>query len=183
MGEDQKDAIAFLKEQHDQVRSLMNTVASGAGDQAENFQDLVRMLAVHETAEEMVVYPAVRASVPDGRPLADARVAEESAAKDMLSELEKIGVADSSFDAKFATFASAVQDHAEHEEKEVFPKLRDNLEKGTLETMRAALVVAEAAAPTHPHPHGPDGAIGNMVVGPFVAIADRVRDALGAIKR
>jgi hypothetical protein len=25
---------------------------------------------------------------------------------------------------------------------------------------------------------GPDGAVGNLVVGPFVAVADRIRDAL-----
>jgi hypothetical protein len=33
-------------------------------------------------------------------------------------------------------------------------------------------------APTHAHPHGPNSAIGNMVVGPFAAMVDKVRDKL-----
>ena len=44
--------------------------------------------------------------------------------------------------------------------------------------MRTALEKAEKMAPTHPHTHGPESAIGNMIVGPFVAVADRVRDAI-----
>jgi hypothetical protein len=33
-------------------------------------------------------------------------------------------------------------------------------------------------APTHPHPHGPTSGIGNQLVGPFVAMVDKVRDKL-----
>ena len=31
-----------------------------------------------------------------------------------------------------------------------------------------------------PHPHGPSGPVGNLLVGPFAAMVDKVRDALGA---
>ncbi|MCA1672167.1 MAG: hypothetical protein LC799_08180 [Actinobacteria bacterium] len=37
---------------------------------------------------------------------------------------------------------------------------------------------AEARAPRHPHPHGPESALGNILVGPFVAVVDRVHDTL-----
>lgn len=178
-----QDAIEFLKDQHDQVRTLLSTLRTGGGDRRETFETLVRMLAVHETAEEIVVYPAVRANVDNGDALADARLEEEAKAKEMLAELEKIGVDGETFEAKFATFADAVRDHAEHEENEVFPKLRVNLDADALQAMRSGLVAAEAVAPTHPHPHGPESALGNLVVGPFVAIADRVRDALRSVTR
>ncbi len=44
--------------------------------------------------------------------------------------------------------------------------------------MRASGETAEKMAPTHPHAHGPTSAVGNLVVGPFVAVADTVGDAL-----
>jgi hypothetical protein len=49
--------------------------------------------------------------------------------------------------------------------------------------MTGAIKVAERMAPTHPHPHGPDGPIGNLLVGPFVGMVDRVRDAIAAATR
>lgn len=183
MDQDGPDAVAFLEHQHQEVLTAMSSLAAGHGDRRETFEMLVRLLAVHESAEEMVVYPAVRASVPDGDALADARLREEDDAKQALSDLEKLGVDDPRFDETFETFAAAVREHADHEEREVFPKLRAHVDPEMLDRMRAALVTAEAVAPTHPHPHGPNSAIGNLVVGPFVAIADRVRDALRSVSR
>jgi len=176
-----QDAIGFLEQQHTEVRSRLSTFASGAPDRAETFDALVRLLAVHETAEEMVVYPTIRANVPDGAALADAPLKEERAAKRTLSDLEKLGVDDDRFDNLSAQFARDVNSHAEHEERAIFPQLREHVDSETLDKMRGALVAAEAAAPTHPHPYGPESAVGNLVVGPFVAIADRLRDALRSV--
>ncbi|MBV8981501.1 MAG: hypothetical protein JO086_11425 [Acidimicrobiia bacterium] len=44
--------------------------------------------------------------------------------------------------------------------------------------MGKQLQMAEKMAPTHPHPHGPEGALGNLVIRPFVVMVDKVRDAL-----
>ena len=138
----------------------------------------MRLLAVHETAEEEVVYPAVRRAVDGGDDVADARVEEESRAKSVLSELENLGVDHPDFRSKLGAFKDLVLAHAENEEGEVFPKLRSSHSHDQLVTMGRAVKAAESFAPTHPHPHGPDSAAGNMAVGPFVAVADRVRDAI-----
>ena len=59
--ETQEDAVALLLEQHETVRNLLVAVERETGDaRLEVFQPLVRLLAVHETAEEMVIYPAIR---------------------------------------------------------------------------------------------------------------------------
>ncbi len=44
--------------------------------------------------------------------------------------------------------------------------------------MATGLGAAESLAPTHAHPHGPESAIANIVVGPFVAVAEKVQDAI-----
>src|SRR3954447_11817230 len=87
----QQDAVRFLTEQHQQVRELFEAVASSNGDACrEAFEPLVRLLAVHETAEEMVVYPAVRGIGSDASTIVDARLEEEDSAKKMLADLEKL---------------------------------------------------------------------------------------------
>ncbi|MDP9388006.1 MAG: hemerythrin domain-containing protein [Actinomycetota bacterium] len=178
--ESSTDVIEFLLAQHQEVRQLFAQVQTGGGEaRREPFECLVRLLAVHETAEEEVVYPALRSTGPDGERIADERTAEEDEAKKVLSDLERIGPTDEEhFDAKLEAFRLLVIDHAESEEREVFPRLRASLDADKLRSMRSAVEAAERMAPTHPHPHAPESAVGNMLTGPFVAMADKVRDAI-----
>lgn len=61
MPTEQQDVVELLKAQHNQIRQLIDRVraADGAGKR-EPFEDLVRLLAVHESAEEEVIHPAAR---------------------------------------------------------------------------------------------------------------------------
>ncbi len=181
--EDQ-DVVDLLREQHQEVRRLFSRLEQLSGDaRRDDFEQLVRLLAVHETAEEEVVYPAVRNMVDGGDALADARTAEESEAKEALAELEKLGVEHPDFESKLASCKQLVLTHAENEEQEVFPELRQSHSSEQLQTMATGVRAAESFAPTHPHPRGPESALGNMAVGPFVAVADRARDAIRNIGR
>ncbi len=177
------DVVDLLLEQHEEARRLFSHLEGGAAGRRDTFDCLVRLLAVHETAEEEVVYPALRGIGPEGEQVAEARKAEEDQAKTLLSDLEKIGVDGEGFDAQLETVRLAVFDHAAAEEREVFPLLRRSMDADTLRSMKSALEAAEAMAPTHPHPHGPESAIGNLLVGPFVAVVDKVRDALRGGKK
>jgi hypothetical protein len=44
--------------------------------------------------------------------------------------------------------------------------------------MRKVFMLVEQLAPTHAHRHAPESALGNLLVGPFVSIVDRTRDAI-----
>jgi len=180
MGQNKNEtAVDLLLEQHQQVRKLFTELKGAKGKKREEqFEMLVRLLAVHETAEEEVIWPTVRTAVSGGDALADARIKEEGKAKQALADLEKLGPKGKGFADELKKFKQLVEDHADHEEREVFPKLRQSVDEGQLQSMAAAIKVAEAMAPTHPHPHGPNSAVGNMVVGPAVAIMDRTRDLI-----
>ena len=69
----------------------------------------------------------------------------------------------------------AVQDHAQHEEREEFPRLRSSLNPVQLEAMGVAVRVAEVMAPTHPHPEV-NSLAANLMAGPMLALVDRTRD-------
>ncbi len=174
-----ESATQFLREQHDQVKSMFAQMSELQGEARTQLFDCLRgFLAVHETAEEEIVHPAARKTGSKGEAVVKARLEEEDEAKTVLSELEKIGPGGTDFDEKFAKFKTAVEDHARAEEQELFPILESELDAETLEAMTKKLQTAEKMAPTHPHPHGPEGALGNLVIGPFVAMVDKVRDAL-----
>lgn len=174
------DVIELLHAQHEEAKQLFAQLQGAAGGDArsEPFDCLMRLLAVHETAEEEVVYPALRSTGPDGERIADERTAEEDEAKKVLSDLESIGVTGEHFDEKLEAFRLLVLTHAESEEREVFPRLQASLDSDKLRSMRTAVEAAERMAPTHPHPHAPESAVGNLLTGPFVAMVDKVRDAI-----
>jgi hemerythrin superfamily protein len=137
----------------------------------------VRLLAVHEAAEEEVVHPAARRSeVSDS--LIDRRLSEEDEAKHTLSELYELGVDHSDFDAKFREFAQKVVEHAEAEEKGEFDQLRQHRSASERAQLARAVRVAEAVAPTRPHPATGESATANLVAGPPLALFDRIRDAV-----
>ncbi len=168
-----------LRQQHRNVAQMLSTFVPSKGpERSATFDCLRATLAVHETAEEMIVYPALRTISDDARTIADERVSEESEAKSVLADLERIGVDGQGFDELFERFRVSVLQHAEEEEQLVFPLLESSFDPDRLRQMASAVRVAEKLAPTHPHPHGPDSAVGNMLVGPFVGLVDKVRDVL-----
>jgi hemerythrin superfamily protein len=172
-----QDLIDAIRSDHEEIKSLMEQVGTATTNREEAFSRLVTKLATHETAEEEVVHPLAR-KAPDGDRLVEARLEEESEGKTELAELEKMGVDDPSFSASFQKLRSAVLAHAEHEEREEHPRIRESVDADRLEKAATLFRKAEQIGPTHAHAHSPQSATGNVLVGTFVAVADRVRDAL-----
>jgi hypothetical protein len=73
------DVVRFLKDQHNLIKDMFEEVFSASSDDARRkaFTELRQLLAVHETAEEMVVHPRVRHEVEGGDIIVDARLVEE----------------------------------------------------------------------------------------------------------
>ena len=177
-----EDVIALLVRQHNEIRQLFTTLETAKGDERrDDFRELVRLLAVHETAEEEVTHPAAR-SGEGGQAIVDARLAEEREAKELLSRLDQLGPDGEGFDVLLAQLREAVLAHAEHEEREEFPRLQAAYDSEQLQTMAKAARAAEAIAPTRPHP-GIESPAANLLVGPPAAIMDRARDLIRSALR
>jgi len=175
--EQDQDVVDLLLAQHEQVKELFQQLTTARGEAKRAlFHDLVRMLAVHESAEEQIVHPAARKTAGDA--VVDARLKEEDEAKRVLAHLAEMDTDDPTFDSALAAFAAAVLDHAEHEEHEEFVTLRAEHDPARLRRMAGAVRAAEAVAPTRPHPSGGESATANLVTGPPLALFDRARDAV-----
>lgn len=174
------DVIDFLTDQHEQIKSLFTETLALSGEERERaFRDLRRLLAVHETAEEEIVHPRAKHKVPGGEKIVEARLEEENAAKKALAELESLEIDSKDFTSKLTKLRDAVIAHAEHEEAEEFAKLGAELSSKELERMGEVAKLAEAVAPTRPHP-GVESQAANLIVGPFAAMLDRARDVIAS---
>ena len=178
------DVVDFLKGQHNLIEDMFDDVLCASQSKAREkaFVDLRHLLAVHETAEEMVVHPRARGELDGGDAVVDARLHEEHEAKQQLAKLEGMDIDSPYFIAALKVFQEAVVQHAEREELEEFDLLHGELDADELKRMTSAVRAAEAIAPTRPHP-GVESAKLNFVVGPFASMLDRARDVISAALR
>jgi hemerythrin superfamily protein len=176
------DVIRVLLEQHSRIRELFSEVLSMEGEHKKHaFDDLRALLAVHETAEEMVLRPVTKETA--GQAVVDARNQEEAEANKVLAELEKLDVDSPDFDEKLRTLEKAVDDHAEAEEHEEFPTVLESCDQDRRKKMGTHLRAAEGIAPTHPHPSTAGSTAAQYAVGPIASLIDRTRDAITAAMR
>ena len=174
-----EEVVAFLKAQHNLIEDMFEEVLHASDPKAREkpFIELRQLLAVHETAEEMVVHPRVRREADSGDGIVDARLQEEHDAKELLSQIEKLDITSQQFIDEVTKLRDAVLDHARHEEDEEFPVLEREVDDNDLKRMGSAVRAAEAIAPTRPHP-GVESAKLNFAVGPFASMLDRARDLI-----
>ncbi|MFF8592109.1 hemerythrin domain-containing protein [Streptomyces sp. NPDC015220] len=171
------DVVAVLLGQHGRIKELFGQVKQSGGEARKNaFDELRSLLAVHETAEEMIVRPVSADTA--GKAVADARNAEEAEANKVLAQLEKMDVSSAEFESLLERFEQSVLQHAEKEETEEFPAVRAGCSEDQLEKMGRRLLAVEKVAPTHPHPMAAGSPTAQWMTGPFASMVDRVKDAL-----
>lgn len=170
--------VDFLTAQHEKIKALFDETLLAAGNEREeSFVRLRRLLAVHETAEEEIVHPRAARQIDHGRKVVNARLEEEKQAKTVLAHLEDVDVDSEFFTEKLRELRDDVIDHADHEERDEFSGLRAELSDDELLRMERAVRLAEAIAPTGPHP-GVESPLANVLAGPFASMLDRARDAI-----
>jgi hypothetical protein len=176
------DVVEFLVHQHGRIRDLMMEVMALSGEPRKKaFRELVRLLSVHETAEEEVVHPVARRRLDAGDAIIDDRLEEEHDAKQLLEQLDGMDPADPEFLPLFLRMRQAVITHAVYEQRYEFSYLRHKISTAELAGLRGLAKAAESTAPTHPHP-GVESVAANLLLGPPTAIMDRARDAIRAAR-
>jgi hypothetical protein len=137
------DVVDLLLAQHALVEDLFReTLASTGTTRDERFAELVRVLAVHEAAEEAVVHPLAHSRI-DSPALVDGRLEEEARATRMITELVQMGTGAVGFESALMDLRLAVLIHARHEERYEFTSLRHQVPAVELVDAAAALRTAE----------------------------------------
>jgi iron-sulfur cluster repair protein YtfE (RIC family) len=136
------DAIEMLEEQHRDVEDLFDELAGAeAVDRQDLFDELADQLAVHALIEERYFYPAVKARRTE-EILAES-LEEHLNIKRLLGELLALEPGNQAFDAKLTVLKAEVERHVDEEEEDLFPKVRDLLEKKQLVAIAEEMVVMQ----------------------------------------
>lgn len=177
MSDDDGDVVTLLLRQHTQIRGLFDQVATEEGTRRdETFQQLARLLTVHEAAEQEVLHPYARQAFEGGADVVASRRKEERKADQVLARLADMGTDAPEFGPLLNELRQEVLAHAEAEERNEFNRVQAVADAGQLRAMAAAVRAAEAVAPSRPHP-GAESGRRSSLLGPLASLTDRVRDA------
>jgi hemerythrin-like domain-containing protein len=148
-------------------------------ERGRTLKELVQLVFSHAFAEETVLWPVVRRSVPDGEELT-ARVEEEhQQINDLTSEIERLDPRAPEREEKVRQVLALIREDIRDEEDELLPRLQDVLGPAQLRRLGAAWEAVRRSAPTHPHPAVPRRPPGNALLGVPLSGYDRVRDTVG----
>ncbi|MEP7205464.1 MAG: hemerythrin domain-containing protein [Casimicrobiaceae bacterium] len=127
--ESPEDALALLRADHAKVLDLFDQFRSMKDDFDEHEKDalvarICGELIVHTAIEEEIFYPEVRA-VLSADDLFDEATVEHASAKDLIAQLGAMEPDDDLYDAKVTVLGEYVRHHADEEESEIFPMVRE----------------------------------------------------------
>ncbi|MFN2568247.1 MAG: hemerythrin domain-containing protein [Candidatus Dormibacteria bacterium] len=176
-----KDAVTVLTEDHERVKDLFTRYESLGKRAYKSKQALVERiseeLSVHAAIEEEVLYPRLRTLLPDEEDDVLEALEEHHLVKTTLLELESLSAESERFHPKVTVLIEQVRHHIDEEEGEMFPHLREAVDREELVRIGAALEEARETAPTRPHPHAPDTPPGNIVANALAGPLDVVAGA------
>lgn len=174
------DVVDILTSDHQDMIALIGQIkgAPGESERRDLADTLIAEVMRHAVAEEMYVYPAIEDHVPDGHDEVEHDKKEHGDIVKLMKQLEKAEPAEAAFLELVNELEAQLSHHAEDEEAEQFPKLREHIPHEKLVDIGKKVENAKKLAPTRPHPSAPHSELFHKTVGPGVGMVDRILDKL-----
>jgi hemerythrin-like domain-containing protein len=152
------DAIVLLKAEHQEIRKAFRAFEK-AGPRAESRKGqlvdrIIELLTIHTYLENEVMYPRVRALLPDLEDDVLESYEEHHVADLLVMELAAMKPSDERFDAKTTVLIENVEHHMHEEEDEWFPRVREGLGRKQLQEIGAEMIEKRQKAPRRPSQPG-----------------------------
>lgn len=142
-----------------------------------------RLVFPHAFAEETVLWPVLRRVLPDGESLTLAVEKEHQEVNELVSALERDGLADPQRGARLSRLRAVLREDVRDEEDVLFPRLRETLTPAELRRLGWRWEVVRRISPTRPHPMVSRRPPGNVLSALPLTIIDRTRDVVDAALR
>jgi len=113
-------------------------------------EKVIELLTVHTYIENEVMYPRVRALLPELEDDVLESYEEHHVADLLVMELMGMTYKDERFEAKSTVLIENVEHHIDEEEDEWFPKVREGLSRTQLREIGDELAAAKETAPRRP---------------------------------
>jgi hypothetical protein len=143
------DAIKLLTADHDKVKKLLteleSTTERGVKTRSELFATIKGELTLHETVEEEIFYPELKAH-PKAKDIVLEGYEEHHVVDMLMGELEALDVSDETWGAKALVMKENIEHHIEEEEGEMFTKARQVFDAEELDDLGARMEARKASA-------------------------------------
>ena len=160
-----QDVTAVLTRQHNQIEALQKQLAALPGHRKggtaadlakrKSIVDLMTTrLARHEAAEEVHLWPAVRAVLPDGNRWADGALRQEQEGNETLAALGPLDPDTDEFDDLVEQLISQLRKHVAYEAR-VFLLLSDTMPEDEREKLGKKVASASRRGPARPRRSAP----------------------------
>lgn len=142
------NVITLLKQQHQQLRTVMDKLAQLADTDSDKrddyFQQFKALFRLHDDIEDKIVYPAFREQKPLEKMILKSYQAHHMAEVGIL-ELKMVPYNTETWAPKFLVVRDSILQHMSEEENDVFPKAEKALSPEELNRLgeRAKELVAE----------------------------------------
>lgn len=139
--ENDSNPIEIILKDHQHIRQVIaelnKQTSSNIDKSKEMFKSLKDFLVKHETMEQKLWYPELEKK-ENLKPIIAALIKEEEAAGALIKKVEDSKDA-KEWESNFKTLAKAVEHHATEEETKLFPKVKQEVDKSTLNAIGAKL--------------------------------------------
>ena len=175
-----RDVTEILTADHREMIELLDQIETSTdpSDRRALADAVTAEVMRHSVAEEMFVYPVMERDIPGGKDEVEHDKEEHDEIVVVMKKLENVDAADAEFMGLVRELKELLDHHADDEESDQFPKLREHLTAETLHDLGRKVEAAKKVAPTRPHPASPHSELFHMTLGPGVGMVDRLRDAL-----
>jgi hypothetical protein len=136
------EATKLLKQDHDEVKKIMDkldsTTERGVKTREELFTKLKNEMTLHEAIEEEIFYPALKEH-PKAKEIVLEGYEEHHVVDTIMGEISQTPFDDETWGAKFSVMKENIEHHIEEEEGEMFKTARQVFSKQELEDLGARM--------------------------------------------
>jgi hemerythrin superfamily protein len=139
------DALELLKQDHQKVKELFEQAEDSevGTEQKQIFHQIKTELETHARIEESIFYPAMQKH-QELKEMVREAIEEHSQVKSLLKEMENLADDSEKFESKLQILMENVEHHAEEEEEgKMFPKVREIVDRATLDKLGQELEAAK----------------------------------------
>jgi hemerythrin superfamily protein len=140
--------------------------------------DIYRLVFPHAFAEESVLWPVMRRTLPDGEELTLQIEREHQEVNELVTRLEHLDASSADRGPVLDRLVEVLREDVRDEEDELFPRLQSRVPVAQLRLLGLAWEVVRRVAPTRAHPIVARRPPGNVVAALPLSVLDRARDRL-----
>ncbi|WP_107657034.1 hemerythrin domain-containing protein [Nocardia suismassiliense] len=176
--------LTLQRRDHQRLDLLLERVANTTGGERQDaLTALCRLVFPHAFAEEAVLWPLVRRTLPDGEALTLRVEQEHQEINELFTDLEQTDPGSLQHLQLFGRIAELLRQDARDEEDVLLPKLQEALDPRALRRAGVLWLAVRYTAPTRPHPTVARRPPGNALAALPLTGLDRSRDRLDQLSR